>query len=84
VGGADPGASTESTSGLYQLLLRSFDIMGDALRRQEAAGADIVIRPDVSRVASTDLSARRALIEAGFVAGQRLAPVVLDKLRARG
>ncbi len=83
IAGADPGASTDTSGGLYQLLLRSFDIMGDALRRQQAAGADVVIRPAVSRIVSTDMSARKTLIEAGFVAGQRLAPVILEKLKAK-
>lgn len=69
--------------GLYKLLLRSFETMGDSLRRNEVTLADIVIRPDVSRIASTDFSARRALLEAGFIAGQRLAPVILEKLKAK-
>jgi NTE family protein len=83
VGGADPGEAKDASGGLYQLLLRSFDIMGQALRRQEGARADVLIRPDVSRISSTDFTARRALVEAGFVAAQRLAPVIQEKLRAR-
>jgi NTE family protein len=83
LGGPDPGAATGSANmGLYKLL-RSFEIMGDSLRKQEAALADIVIRPDVARIGSTDFSARRTLVEAGFMAGQRLAPVILEKLKAR-
>jgi NTE family protein len=82
IGGPDPGAcSHTSNAGLFKMLLRSFDIMGESLRRHEAAGADIVIRPDVARIASTDFAARRALVEAGFQAGQRLAPVIAEKLR---
>jgi NTE family protein len=81
IAGADPGESRDASHGLYQLLLRSFDIMGDSLRRQQAVAADVVIRPSVSRIVSTDMSARHALIEAGFVAGRRLAPVVLEKLK---
>jgi NTE family protein len=61
--------------------LRSFEIMGQALRRQEAQDADIVIRPDVGRISSTDFSARKALIEAGQKAGNILAPVILAKLQ---
>jgi NTE family protein len=81
VGGADPGNDRERGSGVYQLLLRSFEIMGEALRRQEGARADILVRPDVSRISSTDFSARRTLVEAGFMAGQRLAPVILERLQ---
>lgn len=72
-----------SGSGLFQLLQRSFEIMGESLRRYEAERADIVIRPDVGRIASTDFGARRALIEAGMLAGQRLAPVIAERLGAR-
>ncbi|MFN3618591.1 MAG: patatin-like phospholipase family protein [Aquabacterium sp.] len=79
VGGADPGNDRERGGGVYQLLLRSFEIMGEALRRQEGARADILVRPDVSRISSTDFSARRTLVEAGFMAGQRLAPVILER-----
>lgn len=83
VGGADPGNPQERGGGLYQVLLRSFEIMGDALRRQEGARADILVRPDVARISSTDFAARRVLVEAGFMAGQRLAPVIAQKLRQR-
>jgi NTE family protein len=80
VGGADPGNRQERGAGLFQVLLRSFEIMGDALRRQEGARADILVRPDVARISSTDFAARRVLVEAGFQAGQRLAPVIRQKL----
>jgi len=81
VGGADPGDSESNVSGLYQILLRSFDIMGDSLRRVEAQQASILIRPDVSRIKSTDFAARRALVEAGNKAAERLAPVIKEKMR---
>jgi len=37
----------------------------------------------VSRISSTDFMARRALVDAGFAAAQRLAPVIQEKLKAR-
>lgn len=84
VAGSDALLQRErSGAGLYQVLLRSFEIMGEALRQQEAAKADVVIRPDVGRISSTDFSARRALVDAGFVAGQRLAPVIRERLQVR-
>jgi NTE family protein len=83
VGGPDPGEAKDASGGLYQLLLRSFDIMGQSLRRQEGLRADVLIRPDVSRISSTDFMARRALVDAGFAAAQRLAPVIQEKLKAR-
>lgn len=71
---ATPGA------GLYGLLLRSFEIMSQSLRKREAADADILIRPDLSRIASTDFGARKALIAIGQQAGARLLPVIREKL----
>lgn len=79
VGGADPAA--DDGHGLYNLLLRSFEIMGQSLRKREAREADILIRPDVSRIASTDFSARRALIAIGQQSAARLLPVIREKLK---
>jgi NTE family protein len=82
VGADDPsGRQNRIGGGMYELILRSFEIMGQALRRQEAQGADVVIRPDVGRISSTDFTARKALIEAGQKAGNLLAPVILAKLQ---
>ncbi|UCV12402.1 patatin-like phospholipase family protein [Dechloromonas denitrificans] len=78
VGGFDPAG--DDGHGLYNLLLRSFEIMGQALRKREAADADIVIRPEVSRISSTDFSARRTLIAMGQQAGARLLPVIREKM----
>lgn len=78
VGGADPTA--DDSHGLYNLLLRSFEIMSQSLRKREAADADILIRPDLSRIASTDFGARKALIAIGQQAGARLLPVIREKL----
>jgi len=44
--------------------------------------ADIVIRPDVARVKSTDFSSRRVLMALGEHAGKRLVPVIREKLKA--
>ncbi len=80
VGAEDPGAyRRRSSGGIYELILRSFEIMGKSLRQFESKQADIVIRPDVGRISSTDFNARKALIEAGFKAGERLAPVILAR-----
>jgi len=80
VGAEDPGAyRRRSSGGIYELILRSFEIMGKSLRQFESKQADIVIRPDVGRISSTDFNARKALIDAGFKAGERLAPVILAR-----
>lgn len=80
VGAEDPSTYRQrATGGMYELILRSFEIMGKSLREFECRQADILIRPDVGRISSTDFSSRKALIEAGFKAGARLAPVILAK-----
>jgi NTE family protein len=80
IGGPDP--SSGDNKGLYNIIMRSFEIMSQSLRQLETADADIVIRPDVGRVQSTDFSARRLLIALGEHAGNRLLPVIREKLRA--
>lgn len=80
VGGADPAG--DQAGGLFELLQRSFEIMSHSLRTNEVATADIAIRPDVGRIASTDFASRRVFIAAGFLAAQRLGPVILERLAA--
>ena len=81
VGAEDPSMQGQRPpAGLYEVILRSFEIMGKSLRDHESRQADIIIRPDVGRILSTDFTARRALIEAGYKAGQRLAPVIAKRL----
>jgi NTE family protein len=69
-----------SPAGIYEQVMHSFDIMGRSLARIESAQADILIRPDVGRIASTDFNAREAFIQIGEVAGTRYAPVVQEKI----
>ena len=82
VGGPDP-ASSDGKS-LYSVIMRSFEIMSQSLRQHEAAEADIIIRPDVTRTRSTDFSARKLLMMLGESAGNRLVPVIREKLRDGG
>ncbi len=80
VGGSDPAG--EHNGGLYELLQRSFEIMGQSLRSNEMATADITIRPDVARISSTDFASRKVFIAAGFMAANRLAPVIIERMGA--
>lgn len=80
VGGADPGGDQQG--GLFEVLQRSFEIMSQSLRTNEVATADIAIRPDVGRISSTDFASRKVFIAAGFLAAQRLGPVILERLAA--
>lgn len=66
--------------GIYEQVMHSFEIMGRSLAKLEADQADVVIRPDLARLASTDFSSRSAFIQIGQSAGTRFAPVVLEKL----
>ena len=68
--------------GIYEQVMHSFEIMGRSLAKLEAEQADVLIRPDVSRIASTDFNARAAFIQIGQSAGTRFAPVVQEKLAA--
>ena len=66
--------------GIYEQVMHSFEIMGRSLAKLEADQADVVIRPDLVRLASTDFSSRAAFIQIGQSAGTRFAPVVQEKL----
>jgi NTE family protein len=72
----------ESLPGMYEVILQSFEIMGRALAEQEAQGADLVLRPDTSRYASSDFNARREMIQLGYEAAQRALPELQRRLRS--
>jgi NTE family protein len=61
-------------SGVYEIVLQSFEIMGRALAEHEAQFADIVVRPDTSSFGSSNFGARRELIQSGYEATQRALP----------
>jgi NTE family protein len=66
--------------GIYEQVMHSFEIMGRSLAKLEADQADVVIRPDLARLASTDFSSRAAFIQIGQSTATRFAPVVQEKL----
>lgn len=78
----DVGAKPQNNtgSGLYEVILQSFEIMGRALTELEAQQADFVIRPDTSRFSSTDFAARKDLIQAGYEAGRKALPELARKI----
>lgn len=79
--GVDVGSKpiNNTHSGLYEVLLQSFEIMGRSLTQLEAQTADYVIRPDTLRFASTDFAARKDLIQSGYEAGLK----AVGELRSR-
>ena len=72
----DVGAKPQNPvrSGLYEVLLQSFEVMGRALTQAEALQADFLVRPDNARFSSTDFSARKDLIQSGYEAMQAALP----------
>lgn len=70
-------------SGLYEVILQSFEIMGRALADQESATADLVIRPDTGLYASSDFTVRKEMIQVGYEAMQRQMPDLLRRIEQR-
>jgi NTE family protein len=61
-------------SGLLSLLPKTTAIMGQSINRLELAGADVVLRPALAGVGSTDFAARQRSMEAGRAAMQAALP----------
>ncbi len=74
--------SDNKRTGLYEIVLQSFEIMGRSLAQLEAKSADLVIQPDTGRYSSTDFSARKELIEAGYIATRAVMPRLRRQLQA--
>ncbi len=74
----------QSTIGAFDILLQTFAIMGQVIARNELQSADIVLRPALGDVGSTDFSARETAIRDGekAVAAQAGAiATVVDRAR---
>ncbi len=71
-----------TASDTLQILLQTFSIMGKSINTFELREADVVVRPALVGVASSDFSARRRAIEAGRVAMQALLPQLRAALSA--
>ncbi|MEI7430615.1 MAG: patatin-like phospholipase family protein [Betaproteobacteria bacterium] len=76
---ARPGA--QPVKGTLDILLQTFTIMGQNLARYELKEADIVIRPQVSGVGSTDFQARHDAILEGEKAAQAALPQIREAIR---
>jgi len=57
--------ANQSVNGAFDILLQTFTIMGQVIARSELAEADIVLRPSLGGVGSTDFSSREAAITQG-------------------
>jgi NTE family protein len=70
-------------SDTLQILLQTFSIMGKSINTFELREADLVVRPALVGVASSDFGARRRAIDAGRVAMQALLPQLRSALNTR-
>ena len=65
-----------------QILMQTFAIMGKSINTFELREADIVVRPSLTGVSSSDFGARQLAIAAGRVAMQGLLPQLKEALLA--
>lgn len=72
--------TTKPRSGLYEIILQSFEIMGRSLAQLEGKTANVLIQPKTDGFDSSDFSARKEMIEAGYLAGQAAIPELRRKL----
>ena len=68
-----------ATTGKLDVLMRTFDIMGQSIRAAELPQADVLIRPDLNGIASTDFDSRQFAI----LQGERAAVAALPQIRAK-
>jgi len=67
-----------------QILMQTFNIMGQAIKQQEIGHADVVVRPLLTGLRTADFSARLKAIEAGRVAMQAALPQLKARLARQG
>lgn len=69
----DVGAAPQNAhaSGIYEIVMQSFEIMGLSLAKLEGQKADVLIKPNVAAFSGSDFSNRAQLIAAGYSAGQK-------------
>ncbi|MBI1284795.1 MAG: patatin-like phospholipase family protein [Thiobacillus sp.] len=69
----------DKITGTLDVLLQTFAIMGHAISRHELEDADVVIRPRMAAVSSTDFEDRHLAI----LEGEKAAAAVMPELKAR-
>jgi NTE family protein len=75
--------SLRPVEGTLDILLQTFTIMGNALAGEELTAADVVIKPDISKLSSTDFQSRHLAILEGEQAAQAAIPQLRQKLAER-
>lgn len=69
--------------GTLEILLQTFSIMGKSINSLELKDADVVVRPALLGVSSSDFGARKRSIEAGRKAMLALMPQLRDAIAAK-
>jgi len=75
--------SSKRVEGTLDVLLQTFTIMGNAIASQELTEADVVIKPDIAKLNSTDFQSRHLAILEGERAAQAAIPLLRQKLADR-
>jgi NTE family protein len=63
-----------------QILMQTFNIMGQVIKQQEVQHADVVVRPSLVGLRTADFSARLRAIEAGRAAMKAALPQLRERL----
>ena len=71
------------TEDVIDVLLQSFDIMGQSINRRELGTADVVIRPVTAGISQTTIDDRHKAILEGEKAAQAVMPELRRKLESR-
>jgi NTE family protein len=71
------------SGGTLDILLQTFSIMGKSINYFELKEADVVVKPALSGVASSDFGSRKKSIEAGRKAMQQLLPQLRAAIAAK-
>jgi NTE family protein len=75
--------SLKPVQGTLDVLLQTFTIMGATIAASELQQADVVIKPDISKLSSTDFQSRHLAILEGERATQPIIPEIRRKLAER-
>jgi NTE family protein len=67
------------TQSTFDVLMQTFTIMGQTINRYELPKADVVIRPDTSRIASADFGTRHLAV----LEGEKAASAMMVELKAK-
>ncbi len=73
----------KSVKDTIDVLMQTFTIMGSAIASHELAEADVVVRPDITELNSTDFESRHLAILEGERAGYAAIPTLKQKIAER-